>query len=230
MIREPEASGFALVRGAIPEGVISELRNEFTRLAESEGTPSVRNAAGRSETIARLAWSEEWRALLPDPSVSPVRSILFDKTPGHNWPVAWHQDLTIALAKRRETDGYRAWSIKDGVPHARPPADLLERMITLRLHLDDCPEENGALRVLPGSHRRGILDDRSIGKIVAVTEETVCACRAGDALLMRPLLVHSSRRAEAPAHRRILHLEFAPREALAPGLAWFEPAPATAAS
>jgi hypothetical protein len=31
-----------------------------------------------------------------------------------------------------------------------PPAEILDKMLTLRVHLDDCGEENGPLRVIPG--------------------------------------------------------------------------------
>jgi hypothetical protein len=36
---------------------------------------------------------------------------------------------------------------------------------------------------------------------------------------MRPLLLHSSARASTPRHRRVVHLEFAPREL--PGVTQF---------
>ncbi len=78
-----------------------------------------------------------------------VCALFFDKTAAANWPVAWHQDLSVALAARSEIDGWIAWSLKGGVVHAQPPVAILERMITLRLHLDDCGADNGPLRVLP---------------------------------------------------------------------------------
>ncbi len=89
-----------------------------------------------------------------------VRGLFFDKTPGANWPVAWHQDLTLAVAERREIAGWSNWSVKAGVPHVQPPVDILERMVTLRLQLDDCGADNGPLRVLPGSHCLGRIGRR----------------------------------------------------------------------
>jgi hypothetical protein len=44
---------------------------------------------------------------------------------------------------------------KVGVPHVEAPEWLLEKMLTMRLHLDDMTEENGPLKVLPGSHHSG---------------------------------------------------------------------------
>jgi ectoine hydroxylase-related dioxygenase (phytanoyl-CoA dioxygenase family) len=88
----------------------------------------------------------------------PVRGILFDKISGANWKVPWHQDLTIAVREKHETEGFGPWSVKDGVVHVQPPVRVLENMLTMRLHLDDCDEGNGPLRVLPGSHCSGKLD------------------------------------------------------------------------
>ena len=153
--------------------------------------------------------------------VEEYRSILFDKTPGENWPVLWHQDLSIALSERVEVEGYGPWSIKDGVPHASAPTALLESMITLRLHLDDTGVDNGALCVVPGSHRQGRI---SADEIIALSANggEICVCRAGEILKMSPLLLHSSRRSQRLEHRRILHFEYAPQHGLDPRLKWNE--------
>ena len=58
----------------------------------------------------------------------PVRAILFDKTAGRNWSLAWHQDRTIAVRERIETPGFGPWTIKAGVPHVAPPMALLAGM------------------------------------------------------------------------------------------------------
>jgi ectoine hydroxylase-related dioxygenase (phytanoyl-CoA dioxygenase family) len=93
-------------------------------------------------------------------------------------------------------------------------------MLAVRVHLDDCGPENGALRVLPGSHREGRLSDADVDRWRAEVPELLCAARAGDALLMRPLLLHASSAAVSPAHRRVLHFEFGAGN-LPAGLEWF---------
>ena len=150
-----------------------------------------------------------------------VRGLLFDKTPEANWRVAWHQDVTIAVREQRPVPGFGPWSVKDGIPHTHAPAGLLERMVTLRLHLDDCDESNGALRVLTGSHRSGKLDAKAIEEWKTQGPVEPCLAQAGDALFMRPLLLHASSPADSPRHRRVIHLEFAVDE-LPAGLAWAE--------
>jgi hypothetical protein len=149
----------------------------------------------------------------------PVRGILFDKTPAANWKVAWHQDRSIAVRERLLVAGFGPRSVKDGVVHVQPPAAVLAQMLTLRLHLDNCDESNGPLRVIPGSHRDGILTDAAIAAAVCAVPAATCCVPAGGVLLMRPLLLHASSPATQPRHRRVLHVEFA-AEDLPGGLAW----------
>jgi ectoine hydroxylase-related dioxygenase (phytanoyl-CoA dioxygenase family) len=149
----------------------------------------------------------------------PVRAIWFNKSAEANWLVAWHQDLAIAVRERIETPGFEAWSVKEGVPHVQPPAAVLERMLTVRIHLDDADDRNGGLRVIAGSHQLGLLDPERIEWHRAERNETLCNVRAGDALFMRPLLLHASSKSTSDRPRRVLHLEYA-AEDLPGGLAW----------
>jgi len=152
----------------------------------------------------------------------PVRAICFDKTREANWKVTWHQDVTIAVRKRIETPGYGPWSIKDGLSHVQPPASVLQRMVTVRLHLDDCGDANGPLRVVPGSHVHGRLSAVDISALRARESEVHCTALRGDVILMRPLILHASSAATAPDHRRVLHIDYA-IDGLPCGLEWFEP-------
>jgi ectoine hydroxylase-related dioxygenase (phytanoyl-CoA dioxygenase family) len=193
-------------------------------LASETISPGRRNLMQCAPAVAALAVSSKLLCLLEeafDEECFPVRSIFFDKTPEANWLVPWHQDLTVAVKERVEIPGYGPWSTKEGVPHVHPPTEILENMVTVRLHLDDCDESNGALRVIPGSHRLGRLNSGRITKLRSQEKEVVCSVRAGDAFLMRPLLLHASSQALAPTHRRVIHLEYSAC-ALAEGLQWAE--------
>lgn len=138
-----------------------------------------------------------------------VRAVAFDKSPEANWFVPWHQDRTIAVRVKADTPGFEAWTRKDGVDHVEPPVAVLEHMVTLRIHLDDCDEDDGPLEVLSGSHRRGRLDKAAIGDLVERTPGTLCLALRGDILAMSPLTIHRSQRARRPRTRRILHLDWA---------------------
>jgi len=155
------------------------------------------------------------------PAAFMVKGILFDKHPGANWKVPWHQDLTVAVKARTEAAGYGPWSVKAGVLHVQPPMEVLERMLALRIHLDDCGQGNGALRVLPGSHKHGQIAGQTVRAAQERYPEVICSVSRGGILAMRPLLVHSSSSARTATRRRVLHLEFAACE-LASRVAWFE--------
>ncbi len=153
------------------------------------------------------------------PGAKAVRVILFDKTSDTNWKVPWHQDVTIAVNARVNTEEYVPGSTKAGKMHVHPPAGALERMVSVRIHLDDCPEANGALKVVPGSHRMGKIAESEIASVVESGTVAVCEVGAGGVLVMRPLLVHSSSAATVPGHRRVIHFDFAVGE-LADVLVW----------
>ncbi|MFO0892265.1 MAG: phytanoyl-CoA dioxygenase family protein [Isosphaeraceae bacterium] len=157
----------------------------------------------------------------------PVRVLYFDKTATANWNLPWHQDVTVAVRRRRDVAGYGPWTRKAGVDHAHAPGDLLGRMLTVRLHLDDCVPDSGPMRVLPGSHASGRLSAAEVNARVARygTRAVPCLVAAGGAVVMRPLILHASASATGDGHRRVIHMEFA-SEPLAGGLEWRgKPAP-----
>jgi ectoine hydroxylase-related dioxygenase (phytanoyl-CoA dioxygenase family) len=111
--------------------------------------------------------------------------------------------------------------VKEGVVHVQPPVEVLQRMLTVRIHLDDTDGENGALRVIAGTHQMGRLTSEQISELREERAETLCVAAAGDALLMRPLLLHASGRSTNDRQRRVLHIEYAATE-LPGGLAWHD--------
>lgn len=207
--------GYAVVYAGLDSGALSELGTLLDTKHAGErnllDVPAIRELAC-SKPIRKLA-----RSVVGDNRFA-VRGILFNKTEEANWKVAWHQDCVIAVAARNDVPGWAPWSIKAGVHHVRPTSGIMSRMLAIRIHLDECGAENGPLRVVPGSHKHGFLSDRQIQdwpKSGAVT----CIASRGDAILMRPLLLHSSPPATVPSSRRVIHLEFAADE-LPNGVDW----------
>lgn len=221
-----EAEGFALFCGALDRGVVARLTaaiDEAVAAANAGRRHALRNLAAKVAVVREFIGSMQVRAMI-EPLLGngafAVRSIYFDKVPGANWKVAWHQDLSVAVKERRDVEGFGPWSVKEGVHHVEPPVEVLERMVTLRIHLDDCGEENGPLRVIPGSHRDGRLTPQMLN-VISQQESVTRIAHAGDVLAMRPLLVHSSSASQSPRHRRVVHIEFA-SEPLPDGLEWYE--------
>jgi len=150
---------------------------------------------------------------------SPVKSIYFDKPGASNWFVAYHQDLTISVDKKAELAGFGPWSVKGEQYAVQPPRDLLESNGTFRIHLDDTDAGNGALRVVPGSHRKGVYRPETIDW--TKEKEETCAVPAGGVMVMRPLLLHASGRTTNDRKRRVIHIECSNRHLPEP-LRWSE--------
>ena len=139
----------------------------------------------------------------------PFRATLFDKSPVSNWLVVWHQDTALPFCERRDKSGWGPWSVKDGINYAHAPARALERTIALRVYLDDSVVDNGPLRVLPGTHKLGVLTDDEIQMKAKQTPAVDCLVRRGGVLAMRPLIVHASSKSSIDLPRRVLHVEYA---------------------
>ncbi|MES2668938.1 MAG: phytanoyl-CoA dioxygenase family protein [Pseudomonadota bacterium] len=155
---------------------------------------------------------------LPADAVA-VQCTLFRKTADCNWKVPYHQDLSVPVAARIEHPALSGWSMKEDGHYVQPPADVLDTLLAVRLHLDPSGSDEGALRVVPGSHRLGRLSADCVATTEKRENEVVCTADAGDLLLMRPLLLHASSKAERPNGRRVLHFLFAPRHP-GSGLQW----------
>ena len=224
------ADGFAVLPGVVPTDTTERLTAAVGRPVpgsvareKNDRIYAVRNLLAVPE-VRELADSPPVRGLVEPVlggAARPVRGLLFDKTAGANWKVAWHQDLSIAVKQRVEVPGFGPWSVKAGVQHVQPPRHVLDGMLTVRLHLDDCGEDNGPLKVLPGSHAAGPLPPAEVARWCGERAPVACVVAAGGAVLMRPLILHASSPARVPGHRRVIHLEFASGE-LPGGLEWAE--------
>lgn len=148
-----------------------------------------------------------------------VKSIYFDKPEKSNWYVAYHQDLTISVDKKTDLQGFGPWTTKQNQFAVQPPIDILENIFTIRIHLDDTDEYNGALKVIPTSHAKGIYRPETIDW--SVETETICKVHKGGIMLMKPLLLHGSNRTTNGKKRRVIHIEFSDRQ-LPEELKWSE--------
>jgi hypothetical protein len=222
MLKQFERDGFLLLKNVISEQEIIELRNYLKTACDSSA--GSRNLCQNFPAIGGFFRSDTIRNIVTTylgKEAQAVRSLYFDKTPNKNWPVAWHQDKTIAVKSKVDLPGYRCWTLKDAIPHTQPPAKVMENMLALRIHLDTAGENSGGLRVCPGSHRLGILAQEQLYQTIENLGSLNVETEAGDILMMRPLLLHSSGRSQA-AHRRVIHIEYA-KGSLDKPLRWHEP-------
>jgi ectoine hydroxylase-related dioxygenase (phytanoyl-CoA dioxygenase family) len=135
-----------------------------------------------------------------------VKSIYFDKPEQSNWFVSYHRDLTISVENKYETEGFTSWTVKQNQFAVQPPISILENNFTIRIHLDDTDDQNGALRIIPKSHLKGIVRQ---DKVEENTEsEMICPVKKGGIMIMKPLLLHASNRTTNDKKRRVVHIEF----------------------
>jgi ectoine hydroxylase-related dioxygenase (phytanoyl-CoA dioxygenase family) len=170
-------------------------------------------------SFRRTAPSAASPPIVSVPPPGPVRALLFNKTPERNWALGWHQDRTIPVRKRIETPGFAHWTIKSGIQHVEPPFALLERMLTLRVHLDPVGPANAPLLVAAGSQRLGKIPEQDITPIVQRLGTHACLAERGDIWLYATTILHASEAAEEPKSRRVLQVDYS-ADTLPPPLEW----------
>lgn len=229
-LAEIDENGFGVLSAALDAATVWSLKSALAKLKpavsvrrKNETVYGVRNLLNLSPPVREFAEGETVRKIAESflgRKARVVRAIFFDKTAAANWKVPWHQDLTIAVKEKGEARGFTVWTRKAGIEHVQPPVEILERMITLRFHLDAADETNGALKVIPKSHRSGRLSAAEIKFRRMANETRLCSVKKGDCLVMRPLILHSSSAGTSPERRRVIHLEFSAEE-LPSGLTWY---------
>jgi len=146
-----------------------------------------------------------------------TKSIYFDKPEKSNWFVSYHQDLTISVDKKVELKNFQNWTNKQNQFAVQPPTEILENNFTIRIHLDKTTNENGALKVIDKSHKKGVYRIENLD----LKTETICEVEKGGIMIMKPLLFHASNKTTNNERRRVIHIEFSNQE-LPNGLEWSE--------
>lgn len=224
-----ERNGYAIVRNAVPRNLVEELRSicSVPRSGPSvarrgDSIYGIRNLLTNVPEIRQIVSGSPYidgPVAIMGSSAKPIMGVFFDKPPGANWPVQWHQDVTIRVRQRFDVPGFEARPVKDGQVHVLPPVEISEQILAVRIHLDDATANHGALRVISGSHRRGRLSNDEIAQVQTSEAAITCETFTGDILFMRPLLLHSSSSCEQPGHRRVIHIEYSALD-LPGGLEW----------
>ena len=215
-----EVEGYAIIPDVVQPDKLAEAANDFARAAGKRSRAGIRHAMAL-ESVAQIARDPKIADLAQEilgGVATPFRATLFDKSPASNWLIVWHQDTALPVKQRRDVRGWGPWSIKDRVNYAHAPAEVLSRVVALRIHLDDSTLQNGPLRVLPRTHGLGLLSDDEIQSLARDTEDVTCMVDAGGIVAMRPLLLHASSKSQTDEPRRVLHIEYTRSLVLESGL------------
>ena len=223
-----DESGFAVIENVFNYSEIEAIREhiesnkeKLSNTRQSKDLFAIRKIFTALPGIRELMLTNNIKSIIKkifSPEYFIVKGLYFDKPPLSNWFVAYHQDLSVSVSNKNDSSAYKGWTIKDNQFGVQPPLTILENIYTIRIHLDDCTAQNGALHVVPGSHKKGVYKSETIGWL---KEEVVCEVPKGGVMLMRPLLLHASHKSTAAANRRVLHIEFCNTE-LPDSIYWAE--------
>jgi ectoine hydroxylase-related dioxygenase (phytanoyl-CoA dioxygenase family) len=214
-----QRDGFVVIPAVLAESQCDAIATAVSSFASnSPGTRSLLTHDWCRALVAALRARPSVSVHIPVDHVA-VQCTYFEKSVDNNWLVPVHQDLSIPVRARVDHPALRGWSQKEGSLFVQPPAELLETLVAVRVHLDPCLEEDGPLQFIPGTHTRGRIDAAEASRLRQDGPVVTCAVERGGALVMRPLALHTSSKATGTSRRRVLHFVFGPPE-LPHGLQW----------
>lgn len=155
--------------------------------------------------MARPEGSPEVWSVMKSGPYAPYSSTRLLKRTGR---FGWHQDRTIAVRERFDVAEFDHWSRKADAIHVEPPFEFIERMLTLRIHVDPVPSGNAPLLIAPGSHRLGRIPEERMEAVVDQCGSVACLAEAGDIWVYRTPILHASNRARIKTRRRVLQVDF----------------------
>ena len=214
-----EVSGYYVTSPLFSESECQAIEANLASVAVSmAGSRSLLGAEWCASLARALKVHSSLTEFLP-PGFVAVQCTFFEKSVDRNWLVSLHQDLSIPVSRKLDHPTLSGWSEKEGVIFVQPPAEVLQRVVAVRLHVDECSSNDGPLKVVPGSHIHGRISQETAIALRTTHGEVACPVARGAAMLMRPLLLHSSSKASGESKRRVLHFLFAPKS-LPFGLRW----------
>lgn len=221
--------GFTVIESIYSDEEIISILSEINKANTNKSTFrktddlfAIRQFLKEVPAVSSIIFNDKLKVIITDlfgHDYFAVKSIYFDKPEKSNWFVAWHQDLTISVDRKTDLSGYGPWTVKQNQYAVQPPISILQNNFTIRIHLDDADDGNGALKVIPGSHLKQIYRPETIDWTTE-TEHT-CSVKAGGIMIMRPLLMHASNRTTNNKPRKVIHVELSNSE-LPQGIEWSE--------
>ena len=198
--------GYVIVPGVFPTAEVAEINREITRLRETS-SPGAHDSpyflgtlSERSSMTQAICRDERVLALvgeLVSPGISIYSAKLVEKPPHDLRPCHWHQDNAYYIQTNDSACRMSIW-----------------------MPLQDVSEGNGALWVVPGSHREGVLECqnrqasgecgvKSFADADADLEgQLAVPMQAGDVLLFHANLKHRSKANHSDHTRRAFIISY----------------------
>lgn len=200
-----ETDGRVWLRNALTQPELENLRT----LSELGQRPGARVSG--DDALAKAIRAASFNRVLTSiwPHMRPVRFVSFDKNSDANWGVPWHQDRILSVRQKIETEGFSNWSLKAGNWHCEPPVCWLEKMLFVRIHLDENTVDNGAMEIALKSHSKGKIATHDASVVATACDTEVTTADAGDVLILPMLTLHKSLPATESSYRRVLRVDYA---------------------
>ncbi len=197
-----QTTGRVWFRKALNEPALQSIE---TQIANGEAST---RAAHLAETLASL---QPLREILDQfgQGSKPTRVVSFNKSATKNWTIPWHQDRVITAPEKREQDGYKNWTNKNGQWHCEPPQSVLDAMVFVRIHLDKTTRDQGPMEIALGSHTFGIVPTQQCKQMAETCKTELCTANRGDVLVLKMLTLHRSIASNLPEDRRAIRADYA---------------------
>lgn len=189
--------------------IIEQNEKENSNFRKSEELFAIRQVLNEIPSLKKLIFNRNLLEMVQQVGGNDyfiIKSIYFDKPETSNWVVPYHQDLTISVKKKNITEGYTNWTSKNNQIAVQPPLAVLENIFTIRIHLDNTTYQNGAVKVIPQSHKKAVIPLHHVK--INKEDEFICEVPRGGIMLMKPLTLHASTRTTNHQRRRVIHIEF----------------------
>lgn len=203
-------NGYITVENILADNELQQIENYLQNIVlDKAGSRELLTELWCATSANKLKLHSALSPLLPKNPIA-IQCTLFKKSVEKNWLVPLHQDLSIPVREHLTIEGFTGWSSKQDMLFVQPPANILEQIVAVRLHLDDCHQQHGPLKVVAGTHQAGRIPEKDWIEIRNQQGEQDCIVNKGGVVMMRPLILHSSSKAKNANGRRVLHFLFAP--------------------
>lgn len=221
-VRQYDEDGYVVLHGILTPAEVRLLQAEAEILrTDKRGHPDA-NVYEKDGVSLRAAWCVEMDsdacrlAMSMQRIFGPVRQLMGEraylyqsrlnyKVAGRGDVFQWHQD-------------YGSW-VEDGVPSGGH-----RQMLSVLVMLDDTEHESGPLRIIPGSHKAGLIrskydtettsyalhvvPDEEVDRLSAAGGLVECTGKAGTVMIFGSLLVHGSQQNISQNDRRNLYFAY----------------------
>nr|WP_279039473.1 phytanoyl-CoA dioxygenase family protein [Snodgrassella alvi] len=160
-----EQNGYAVINDLITPQQLTDIEQQLEQInLITAGSRELLTQPWCQILANNLKNNTQLTSLLPINPVA-IQCTLFKKSADKNWLVPLHQDLSIAVRHQFSDTQFTGWSHKQNMLFVQPPAQYMQQLVAVRLHIDDCQHEHGPLKVVAGTHQYGRINESTLPQL-----------------------------------------------------------------